>query len=124
MQIALKHEVQITIAGKEYPMCYTTAAVIAKRRIVESKGEIAKLPTGDQLETMIEIATVMINGAIAAHNLAEGKNEPLITPEHISLLATEDEVTKIFAAVAEISSEEKRSVKTAEDPEEKKDAAE
>ncbi len=74
MQIALKHEVQITIAGQEYPMCYTTAAVIAKRRIVESKGEIAKLPTGDQLETMIDIATVMINGAIAAHNLAEGKN--------------------------------------------------
>ncbi len=124
MQIALKHEVQITIAGQEYPMCYTTAAVIAKQRIVEAKGQISKLPRGEQLEVMIEIATVMINGAIAAHNLAEGKKEPLITPEHISLLATEDEVKQIFAAVTEISSEEKRSVKTAEDPKAKKDAAE
>lgn len=124
MQIALKHEVQITIAGKEYPMCYTTAAVIAKHRIVEAKGKIDTLPKSEQYETMIEIATVMINGAIAAHNLAEGKKEQLITPEHISLLATEDEVRAILTALTEISSGDKRSVKTVEDPEEKKDATE
>ncbi len=120
----LKYEKQVSIGGKKYPICYTTAAAIAMQRVQETRGELSKMNRADQIEAMIDIGTVMVNGAIAAHNLMDGLQEPLITRDHILFLASQEELKELFSAVSEISANRKRTVRLKEDADEKKEITE
>lgn len=116
-----RYEVEVTIGGKSYPMCYTNAAVIKVMRINE-KVDIKTLPKSELIRITIMIARIFINGAIAAHNMETGSNDEPITDEMIELLASPDELKALVDAVNAVKGGTNRDVRTENEAEDAKKA--
>lgn len=117
-----RYDTFVTVGGRQFPMRYTTAASIKIRKLLEGR-DIQTLQPSEQIETVLDAASTMINCAVAARNMEYGTDEKGLRNDEIALLASEEELVEIVNAMKELRSGKNRDIKT-EEPEEKKENAE
>lgn len=117
-----RYDIFVTVGGRQLPMRNTTAAQIKIRKLLEGR-DAEKLQPSEQIEAVLEAASVMINCAVAARNMEYGTEEKGLRKDEIALLASEEELAEIVKAMKKLRSGDTRDIKT-EEPEEKKENAE